>query len=60
MRWVKCTAVEGGDIYVNVEQATTMRWVEKDKRTFVAFAGDDQSYVTVKEQPAEIIRGATI
>ena len=57
MRWVKCRSIEGTDVYVNLDEAITMRWSEKDKRTFIAFPGV-KDYFTVREQPDNLIEQA--
>ena len=38
MNWVKCTDMNKQPIYVNIENATSIRWDEKEKSSIIAFA----------------------
>ena len=44
--WVKCT--HKGDenpIYVNIDSAMSIRWIESDKATIIAFPGGENDIV---------------
>ena len=55
--WVKCT--HKGDeqpVYVNVDAAMSMRWIESDHATIVVFAGGEIDVVRVLERPEKILK----
>jgi hypothetical protein len=52
--WVKCTDSKGEPIYVNLALAITIKATKKGTR--VAFLGDDEDYVDVKEPPEKLVR----
>lgn len=57
MNWIKCTDMNNQPIYVNIENATRIFWVEEEKASVVGFlSGTDN--VKVIEKPEVIIRGA--
>lgn len=57
MNWIKCTDMNNQPIYVNIENATRIVWVEQEKASIVGFlSGTDN--VKVIEKPEVIIRGA--
>jgi hypothetical protein len=55
--WVKCT--HKGDenpIYVNIDSAMSIRWIESDKATIIAFPGGENDIVRVLERPEHILK----
>ena len=57
MNWIKCTDMNKQPIYVNIENATRIFWVEEEKASVVGFlSGTDN--VKFIEKPEVIIRGA--
>ncbi len=55
--WVKCT--HKGDenpVYVNVDTAMSIRWIESDKATIIAFAGGENDVVRVLQRPEAILK----
>ena len=55
--WVKCT--HKGDektIYVNVDTAMSMRWIESDNATIIAYPGGENDVVRVLERPENILK----
>jgi hypothetical protein len=57
MNWVKCTDMNKQPIYVNIENATSIRWDEKEKSSIIAFAVTGGDTIEVIEEPDAIIRG---
>jgi hypothetical protein len=54
---VKCT--HKGDektIYVNVDSAMSMRWIESDNATIIAHPGGENDVVRVLECPENILK----
>ena len=41
---------------VNLENAASVYWSERDKGTIIAFVGGEQDAVTVQEKPEQIIK----
>ena len=56
MNWVKCTDISNQSIYVNIEIATSIFWVEQEKASIIGFPGGTDS-IKVIEKPEIIIRG---
>ena len=59
--WAKLTDADlDGEIFVNLDNVTTLLWDADDKRTTITFVGEDQGGVEgqldVLQQPEEIIR----
>jgi hypothetical protein len=55
--WLKCTAKRGGEsVYVNLDNAVSVYWSERDKGTVIAFIGGEKDAVTVEERPEDILR----
>ena len=55
--WVKCT--HKGDenaVYVNVDSAMSMKWIESDNATIIAFAGGENDAVRVLQRPEDILK----
>jgi hypothetical protein len=57
MNWVKCADMNKQPIYVNIENATSIRWDEKEKSSIIAFAVAGGDTIEVIEEPDAIIRG---
>ena len=55
MNWVKCTDMNKQPIYVNIENATSIRWDEKEKSSIIAFAVTGGDTIEVIEEPDAII-----
>ena len=54
---LKCTAKrDGAAVYVNLENAVSVYWSERDKGTIIAFVGGEKDAVTVQEKPEQIIK----
>jgi hypothetical protein len=43
-------------VYVNLENAVSVYWSERDKGTIIAFVGGEKDAVTVQEKPEQISR----
>ena len=57
MNWIKCTDMNKQSIYVNIENETSIFWIEQEKASIIGFlSGTDN--VKVIEKPEVIIRGA--
>ena len=42
--WLKCTAKrDGAAVYVNLENAVSVYWSERDKGTIIAFVGGERA-----------------
>ena len=54
--WLKCTAKRGAAVYVNLENAVSVYWSERDKGTIIAFVGGEKDAVTVQEKPEQILK----
>ena len=55
--WLKCTAKRGGEaVYVNLDNAVSVYWSDRDKGTVIAFIGGEKDAVTVEERPEDILR----
>ena len=55
--WLKCTAKRGGEsIYVNLANAVSVYWSDRDKGTVIAFIGGEKDAVTVEERPEVILQ----
>jgi hypothetical protein len=57
MNWIKCTDINKQPIYVNIENATSIFWVEQEKASIIGFPSGADS-IRVIEKPEIIIRGA--
>ncbi len=57
MNWIKCTDMNKQAIYVNIENATSIFWVEQEKASIIGFPSGADS-IKVTEKPEIIIRGA--
>jgi hypothetical protein len=58
MTWLKCTAKRGGEpVYVNLDNAVSVYWSDRDKGTVIAFVGGEKDAVTVEEKPEYILQG---
>ena len=57
MNWIKCTDMSKQPIYVNIENATSIFWVEQEKASIIGFPSGASS-IKVIEKPEIIIRGA--
>ncbi len=56
--WMKLTAKRGGEaVYVNLDNAVSVYWSERDKGTVIAFVGGEKDAVTVGEKPEQILSG---
>jgi hypothetical protein len=56
--WLKCTARRGGGaIHINLENAVSVYWSERDKGTVIAFIGGEKDAVLVEERPEQILNG---
>lgn len=56
MNWIKCTDMNKQPIYVNIENATSIFWIEKEKASIIGFPSGGDS-IKVIEPPEAIIRG---
>jgi len=56
MNWIKCTDMNKQPIFVNIENATSIFWIEKEKASIIGFTGGVES-IKVNEPPEAIIRG---
>jgi hypothetical protein len=56
--WVKCSAVNGVSIFVNLANVLTMSGL--DAGTLLALSGNSQTYVDVVETPTEILASPTV
>jgi hypothetical protein len=55
--WLKCTAKRGGEsVYVNLDNAVSVYWSDRDKGTVIAFIGGEKDAVTVEEKPEYILQ----
>jgi hypothetical protein len=55
--WLKCTAKRGGEpVYVNLDNAVSVYWSDRDKGTVIAFIGGEKDAVTVEERPEYILQ----
>ena len=55
---LKCTARRGGGaIHINLENAVSVYWSERDKGTVIAFIGGEKDAVLVEERPEQILSG---
>jgi hypothetical protein len=55
--WLKCTAKrDGASVYVNLENAVSVYWSERDKGTIIAFVGGKKDAVTVQEKAEQILK----
>jgi hypothetical protein len=43
-------------VYVNLENAVSVYWSERDKGTIIAFVGGEKDAVTVQEKPEQILK----
>jgi hypothetical protein len=57
MNWIKCTDMNKQPIYVNIENASSIFWIEEEKASIIGFASGADS-IKVIEIPEIIIRGA--
>ena len=57
MNWVKCTDMRNQPIYVNIENATSIRRDDAEKSSIIAFAVTGGDTIEVIEEPDVIIRG---
>jgi hypothetical protein len=57
MNWIKCTDMNKKPIYVNIENATSIFWIEQEKASIIGFLSRTDN-VKVIEKPEVIIRGA--
>jgi hypothetical protein len=56
MNWIKCTDMNKQPVYVNIENATSIFWVEEEKASIIGFPSEGDS-IKVVEEPEAIIRG---
>ena len=56
MNWIKCTDMNKQPIYVNIENATSIFWVEQEKASIIGLPSGANS-IKVIEKPEIIIRG---
>jgi hypothetical protein len=42
-------------VYVNLENAVSVYWSERDKGTIIAFVGGEKDALTVQEKPEQIL-----
>jgi hypothetical protein len=56
MNWIKCTDMSKQPIYVNIENATSIFWIEQEKVSIIGFPSGTDS-IKVIEKPEIIIRG---
>jgi hypothetical protein len=56
MNWIKCTDMNKQSIYVNIENGTSIFWVEQEKASIIGFPSGGDS-IKVLEKPEIIIRG---
>lgn len=56
MNWIKCIDMNKQPIYVNIENATSIFWIEKEKASIIGFPSGGDS-IKVIEPPEAIIRG---
>jgi hypothetical protein len=55
--WVKCAHKgDANPVYVNIDIAMSMRWIESDKATIIAFPGGENDIVRVLERPEDILK----
>ena len=55
--WLKCTAKrDGAPVYVNLENAVSVYWSERDKGTIIAFVGGEKDAVIVQEKAEQILK----
>jgi hypothetical protein len=55
--WFKCTAKrDGAAVYVNLENAVSVYWSERDKGTIIGFVGGEKDAVIVQEKPEQILK----
>ena len=57
MNWIKCTDMNKQPIYVNIENALSIFWIEKENASIIGFPSGADS-IKVTEKPEIIIRGA--
>ena len=57
MNWIKCTDMNKEPIYVNIENALSIFWIEKENASIIGFPSGADS-IKVTEKPEIIIRGA--
>jgi len=57
MNWVKCTDMRNQPIYVNIENATSIRRDKTERSSIIAFAVTGGDTIEVIEEPDAIIRG---
>jgi len=57
MNWIKCTDMNKQSIYVNIENAISIFWIEKEKASVIGFPSGTDS-IKVIEKPEIVIRGA--
>ena len=56
--WLKCTAKrDGAAVYVNLENAVSVYWSERDKGTIIAFVGGEKDAVIVQKSLNRCSRG---
>ncbi|WP_156042090.1 hypothetical protein [Bradyrhizobium sp. URHD0069] len=56
MNWIKCTDMNKQPIYVNIENAVSISWIEEEKASIIGFPSGADS-IKVIEPPEVIIRG---
>jgi hypothetical protein len=56
MNWNKCTDMNKQPAYVNIENATSIFWIVKEKASIIGFPSGGDS-IKVIEPPEAIIRG---
>ena len=55
--WLKCTAKRSGEpVYVNLDNAVSVYWSDRDKGTVIAFIGGEKDAVTIEEKPEDILK----
>jgi hypothetical protein len=58
MNWIKCTDMNKQPIYVNIENALSIFWIEKEKASSIIGFPSGADSIKVIEKPEIIIRGA--
>ena len=59
--WLKCTAKrDGAAVYVNLENAVSVYWSERDKGTIIAFVGGEKDAFTVQKRRASLLISVSV
>jgi hypothetical protein len=57
MHWTKLTAKTGHLIHVNLANAMSVIWNEKENASYIAFPGGREDVLVVIETPEQILKG---